>query len=91
MWNINRGLGECHGRNVARTIWKDYLRLDANDQLRADRLGEKRIVAIDPGVAVDAQSLRIAMHCNEQKPDMWIDRKVAETLEHAISVIIWKR
>src|SRR6266481_7002712 len=88
--NINRGLGERHGRNIARAIWKDHVDFDADDHLRADRRGEQRIVTIDPCAAVDAQSLRAAMHGNEQKPDTRVDREVAEALEHAIAVVIWK-
>jgi hypothetical protein len=40
--------------NVARAIWKDHVYFDADNQLRADRLGEQWIVAINPGVAVNA-------------------------------------
>src|ERR1700682_3579470 len=89
-WNINRGLGERHCGNIARAIWKDHVHFDADDHLRADRPGEQRIITIDPCAAVDAQSLRTAVHGNEQQPDMRVDREVAEALEHAIAVVIRK-
>src|SRR6266853_2416582 len=89
-WNINRGLGQRHSGNIARAIWKDHVDLDADDHLRAGRLAEQRIITIDRCAAVDSQSLRAAMHGNEQKPDMRIDREVAEALEHAIAVVIRK-
>src|SRR4051812_47934941 len=53
MRDINRGFIECHGRNVARAIWKDDVGFDANNQLRADRLGEQGIVTINSGLAID--------------------------------------
>ena len=91
MRNIHRGFRECHRGNIARAIRKDHVYLDANDQLRADRVGEQWVITIDPGVAVDAQSLRGAMHCHEQQPDMRVDGKVADTLEHAVAVVVRKR
>ena len=54
MRDINRGFIECHGRNVARAIWKDDVGFDANDQLRADRLGEQGIITINSGLAIDS-------------------------------------
>jgi hypothetical protein len=89
-WNINGLLGERQRWNVARAIWKNHVYFDADNQLRSGRLGEQWIITINPGVAVDTQSFRTAMHCNEQKSDMRIDGKVAKTLEHAIAVVIWK-
>src|SRR2546423_8324092 len=37
MRDINRGFIECNGRNLARAIWKDYVGLYQNDQIRATR------------------------------------------------------
>src|SRR5260370_19899110 len=88
--NINRGLGERHGGNIARAIWKNHPHVDADDQLRTDRPGKQRIITVNPCAAVDAQSLRAAVHGNEQKPDMRIDRYVAEALEPPVAVIIRK-
>src|SRR5207302_571984 len=88
--NINRGRGERHRGNIARAVWKDHVHLDADHQLRADGLSEQGIIAVNPDAAVDAQSLRTIMHRNEQKPDMRVDREVAEALEHAIAVVIGK-
>src|SRR6266702_3060846 len=88
--HINRGSGERHRGNIARAVWKDHLHLDPDHHLSAGRTGKKRISTIDPCTAVDAQSLRSAMHRDEQKPDMRVDRKVAKALEHAVAVIIRK-
>jgi hypothetical protein len=59
--------------------------------LRADGVGKQGIIAFDPGLAVDTQSLGIAVHRNEQKSDVRVDRKVADALEHAVTVIVGKR
>src|SRR5713101_7692783 len=90
MRNINRGFRECHRGNIARAIRKDHVHFDANDQLRSDRVGEQWVITIDPGVAVDTQSLRGTMHRNEQHPDMRVDGEVADTLEHAVAVVVRK-
>src|SRR6266403_959053 len=88
--NVNRGLGECHRGDVARAVWKDHVHFDPDHQLRAAGLGEQGITTVNPCLAVDSQALRTAMHRNEQKPHMRVDREVAEALEHAMAVVIRK-
>jgi hypothetical protein len=62
----------------------------ANDELRADGLGQQRIAVAHAGAAVDAQAFRLVVHGDEQQADIGIDDDVAEALEHAVAVIVGK-
>src|SRR4051794_21529129 len=88
---INRRLDELHLRNIARAVWKDRTRLHTHDQLRADGLGEQRIVAAYRGAAIQAQPPWPLMQVDEQQPDMRVDQEIAEALEHPVAVIVGKR
>src|SRR5215469_13743486 len=87
---VGRGLDELHVRDIARAVRKNRARCDAYDELRADRLGEERIVLAHPRLAIHAQALRFAMHCDKQDSDARIDEDVAKRFEHPVAVIVGK-
>src|SRR5215207_215770 len=88
--HVDRRLDRAHGRNIARTVRKDRARGHANDQLCADSLRQQRIVVAHAGAAVDPQPPRLVVHRDEQQADIGIGDDVAETLEHAVAVIVGK-
>src|SRR4029079_14554095 len=59
--HVHRRFGERHRGNVTRTIRKDHVDFDADDQLRADSFRKQGIVTVNPSATIDPQSLRIAM------------------------------
>src|SRR4051794_41072847 len=86
--HVDRRFDRTHRRNIARTIRKDRVRGHANDQLSADGLRQQRIAVAHAGAAVDAQAPWLVMHGDEQQADIGIGDDVAETLEHAVAVIV---
>src|SRR5262249_1703608 len=88
---VFRWLLQLEVGNVPRAIGKDRLSRHADNQLSPGDLVHQRIVAFDTGDAVDTQPLSLAVHRDEQQPDMRIDADIAEALEHAVAVVIGKR
>src|SRR2546429_4666083 len=87
---IHRRFDRSHRWNISRTVRKDRARSYANDKLRADSFRQQWVAIAHAGAAVDPQPLRLVVHGNEQQADIGIGDDVAETLEHAVSVIVGK-
>src|SRR5580704_13125007 len=77
-------------RNIARTVGKNVPGGYAHQRLRAGHVRHRRTVERQFGAPVDAQSAALFAHAHEEQADMRIDAEIAETLEHAVAVVIGK-
>src|SRR4051812_9240774 len=86
--HIDRRFDRAHRWNIAQAVRKDRARGNTNDELCTDGLGQQRIVVTHAGAAIDPQPPWLVMHRDEQQADIGIGDDVAETLEHAVAVIV---
>src|SRR5215813_4087608 len=86
--HVDRRSDQLHARYVTRTVRKDGPCSDAHNELRAHCLTQQRVLVTHRCLAVDAKPLRLAVHGDEQHTNAGIDQNIAQTLEHAVPIVI---
>src|SRR5260370_5630314 len=76
--------------NVSRAVRKNGLGCHTDDGLRARERAKQRIVKRELCAPVHPEALRCLVHRDEQNADPWVRLDVAETPEHAVTVIVRK-
>ena len=75
--------------DIARAVWEDAFGAHPDDELRAWKLRQQRVIIMQRCDAMDTHAVR-SLKIDEQKPDMWVDQDVAQTAEHPIAIVVGK-